>query len=163
MLIVADTSPLNYLISIGAIDILPRLYVGVAIPFEVRDELNVEAAPEAVRTWIANPPEWLTICAVDPVLHDDPRWRSLDAGERAAIALASSHHPAVILLDERRGTRVARSLGLDVLGTLGILDEAARRRLILLPEMIKRLKATSFRYPKSVVERLLAEDSRRDS
>jgi predicted nucleic acid-binding protein len=57
----------------------------------------------------------------------------------------------------------ARGLGLDVLGTLGILDEAARRRLISLPEMIGRLKATSFHYPKSVVERLLDEDLRRNS
>jgi predicted nucleic acid-binding protein len=163
VLIVADTSPLNYLIRIGAIDLLPRLYARVAIPLEVRNELNVDAAPELVRTWIANPPEWLTICSVDPVLHDDLRWRSLDAGEKAAIALASSNQPAIILLDERRGTRVARSLGLDVLGTLGILDEAARRHLISLPEMIERLKATSFRYPSSVVERLLAEDSIRNS
>jgi predicted nucleic acid-binding protein len=160
VLIVADTSPLNYLIRIGAVDLLPRLYARVAIPLEVRNELNVDAAPELVRTWIVNPPEWLTICSVDRVLHDDFRWRSLDAGERAAIALASSNQPAIILLDERRGTRVARSLGLDV---LGILDEAARRHLISLPEMIGRLKATSFRYPRSVVERLLAEDSLRNA
>src|SRR5690348_7074297 len=101
VLIVADTSPLNYLIRIGAIDLLPRLYARVAIPLEVRNELNVDVAPELVRTWIDNPPEWLTICSVDPVLHDDLRWSSLDAGEKAAIALASSNRPAIILLDER--------------------------------------------------------------
>jgi predicted nucleic acid-binding protein len=162
VLIVADTSPLNYLIRIDAVDLLPQLYRQIVIPPEVREELSVDAAPEVVRTWISRPPDWLTICSVDPVMRDDLRWRMLDSGERAAIALAFSRQPAILLLDERHGTRVARTLGLAALGTLGVLDEAARRHLISLPEMIERLKATSFRYPRSVVERLLAEDSRRN-
>lgn len=163
MLIVADTSPLNYLIRIGATEILRQLFANVVVPPEVREELSVQAAPEVVRAWIDRPPAWLSVRSVDSVIKDDPRWNFLDPGERAAIALASAHQPCILLLDERRGTAVARSLGLDVLGTLGILDEAARRRLISLPEMIERLKTTSFRYPKSVVDRLLAEDSRRNS
>jgi predicted nucleic acid-binding protein len=66
-------------------------------------------------------------------------------------------------MDERAGTMIARAQGFLVTGTLGVLDEAARRRLISLPEAIHRLKRTSFRYPKAVVERLLEEDARRGS
>lgn len=40
-------------------------------------------------------------------------------------------------------------------------DEAARRKLVSLPDAIDRLKRTSFRYPKAIVERLLEEDARR--
>jgi predicted nucleic acid-binding protein len=69
--------------------------------------------------------------------------------------------PAALLIDERMGSTVARSLGIPVTGTLGVLDEAARRQLISLPKAIARLRGTSFRYPKSVVERLPAEDAAR--
>jgi predicted nucleic acid-binding protein len=65
------------------------------------------------------------------------------------------------LIDERAGTEIARAQGFSVTGTLGVPDEAARRGLISLPNAIERLKETSFRYPRAVVERLLEEDARR--
>jgi predicted nucleic acid-binding protein len=65
------------------------------------------------------------------------------------------------LIDERAGTEIARAQGFAVTGALGVLDEAARRRLISLPDVIERLKRTSFRYPKAVVERLFAEEALR--
>jgi hypothetical protein len=85
----------------------------------------------------------------------------LDKGESAAIALAIDLRPAAVLIDERAGSAIARELGLPVTGTLGVLDEAARRKLISLPDAIDRLKRTSFRYPRSIVARLLEEDARR--
>jgi predicted nucleic acid-binding protein len=116
-----------------------------------------------VRSWASDIPTWVEVCAVDPILRDDPRWRDLDPGERAALALASTRQPAVLLIDERAGTEIARALGVPVTGTLGVLDEAARRRLISLPDAVERLKQTSFRYPKAVVDRLLEEETRRRS
>ena len=163
MLVIADTSPLNYLIWIDAIDVLPRLYSKVIIPIEVRDELLVTDAPAVVRSWVADIPGWVEVCASDPVLRDDPRWRVLDLGERAALALAATRKPSVLLIDERAGTEIARAQGYSVTGTLGVLDEAARLQLISLPDAIDRLKRTSFRYPKGVVDRLLEEDARRRS
>jgi hypothetical protein len=68
VLIFGDTSPLNYLIRIGAADVLHQLYGQIIITPEVREELGVDAAPEIVRTWISNPPGWPTICSVDPVM-----------------------------------------------------------------------------------------------
>lgn len=68
---------------------------------------------------------------------------------------------AVILIDERAGATIARGLGLPVMGTLGVLDEAARTGLISLPDAIERLKRTSFRYPKAMVARLIEEHARR--
>ena len=64
-------------------------------------------------------------------------------------------------MDERVGTKIARAQGFAVTGTLGVLDEAARRQLISLPDVIGLLKQTSFRYPKAVIERLLEEDALR--
>ena len=161
MLVVADTSPINYLVWIESADILPNLYGKVIIPPEVRDELLSADAPAIVRAWASDHPKWIEVHSPDAALRDDPRWQSLDLGERAALALAIERQPSVLLSDERAGSAIARSLGLPVTGTLGVLDEAARQKLISLPDAIDRLKRTSFRYPEAIVSRLLEEDARR--
>lgn len=163
MPVIADTSPLNYLVWIELVEILPLLYGTAVIPPEVRDELLAQEAPAVVRTWAGNLPNWVEVRASDPGLRDDPRWRVLDPGERAVLALAAAPQPSVLLIDERAGAEIARAQGFSVTGTLGVLDEASRHRLISLPDAIERLKRTSFRYPKSVVERLLEEHARRSS
>ena len=140
---------------------MPQLYGKVVIPTEVRAELLATDAPAVVRSWAGEIPSWAEVCASDPVLRDDPRWRVLHLGERAALALAVERQSAVLLIDERAGAGIARAQGFPVTGTLGVLDEAARHQLISLPEAIVRLKRTSFRYPKAVIERLLEEDARR--
>jgi predicted nucleic acid-binding protein len=161
MLVVADTSPLNYLVLIEVESILPDVFGSVVIPREVLDELTAHDAPPVVQRWARAVPSWVEVRDVDANVRDDPRWAGLDLGERAAIALATTLPPSVLLIDERAGSGVAHHLGLRVTGTLGVLEEAARRRLISLPDAIRRLSSTSFRYPKSLVARLLAEDSAR--
>ena len=59
--VVADTGPLNYLVLIGAIEIIPRICETVLIPAAVRDELSHSRAPQLVRDWIAHPPAWLGV------------------------------------------------------------------------------------------------------
>jgi predicted nucleic acid-binding protein len=49
--VVADTSPLNYLILIDAVELLPRLYGNIVIPTEVLDELLAHGAPQRVSEW----------------------------------------------------------------------------------------------------------------
>src|SRR5438270_6810972 len=116
MLVIADTSPLNYLVWIGAVEILPKLYGKVVIPQEVRVELLATDAPAVVRSWAGEIPEWAEVCAADPILRDDPRWQVLHLGERAALALAAVRQPAVLLIDERAGTQIARAQGFSVIG-----------------------------------------------
>lgn len=163
MLVVADTSPLNYLVLIELADILPRLYGSVIIPVEVHAELLAADAPNAVRAWANALPDWIEVRYPNASLREDPRWKNLDSGERGALALASELCPSILLIDERAGSAIARSLGLLITGTLGVLDEAARRGYIRLPEAIRLLQQTSFRYPASIVDRLLKEDALRRS
>ncbi len=49
MIVVADTGPINYLLLIDEISILPSLYGAIIIPPAVRDELGRKRAPECVR------------------------------------------------------------------------------------------------------------------
>ncbi len=61
ILIVADTGPINYLIQIEEIEILPRLIEKVVLPASVQMELLHECAPMAVRAWASNPPVWVEV------------------------------------------------------------------------------------------------------
>ena len=54
MIVIADTSPLNYLILIGEADVLQRLYGRVVIPAAVLRELQNPQAPAKVAEWIAS-------------------------------------------------------------------------------------------------------------
>ena len=63
MIVIADTSPISYLVSIGEIDILPNLYGQVLVPPSASDELRHPRAPEAVRSWVAAPPAWFEVRA----------------------------------------------------------------------------------------------------
>ena len=156
-LVVADTGPLNYLVWIETIDILPKLFDRVIIPQIVRDELLRPATPEPVRVWAANPPEWLEVRA-NPASDVSAPDFDLDDGERAAIALAVAISPDLVLIDDRIGVAAALAAGLETIGTLGVLERAARRGLIDLRTAFDRLKQTSFRYPPDLMERLLAQN-----
>ena len=46
MIIVSDTSPINYLVLIGEIELLPKLFGKVVIPQAVLDELNRRERPK---------------------------------------------------------------------------------------------------------------------
>jgi predicted nucleic acid-binding protein len=64
MIVVADTSPINYLLLIKEIDILPKMYGTVVIPPAVQEELLRPVATEIVRAWIGEAPAWLEIRSV---------------------------------------------------------------------------------------------------
>jgi predicted nucleic acid-binding protein len=66
MIVIADTSPLHYLILVQVADVLPRLFQRVLIPDEVHAELRHPGAPALVRLWIIEPPDWLEIQSAVP-------------------------------------------------------------------------------------------------
>jgi len=84
MIVVADSSPLVALTNIGHIAVLPKLFGQVIIPPEISAELRQSSRPQAVREFIASPPDWLLERAPH-IIHPIP---SLHAGELAAISLA---------------------------------------------------------------------------
>ncbi len=154
-LVIADTSPINYLIQIHQIELLPRLFERVALPSTVQSELSHVRAPLPVQEWIANPPGWLEIHATPDVTQ--VALEGLDEGETAAIALAEALHADLLLIDEREGFRIAMRRGLPATGTLGVLDLAAERGLVDFAAAITALERTSFRLPATLLKILLAK------
>jgi len=131
------------------------------IPPEVHGELLAVDAPPVVRAWAQNLPPWIEVRSPGGKVATRPKLGRIRLRGRAAIVLAIDLGSAVLLIDERAGSTIARGLGLPVTVTLGVLDEAARQHLISLPDAIERLKHTSFRYPKAIVAKLLEEDASR--
>jgi predicted nucleic acid-binding protein len=59
MIVVADTSPLNYLIQIDCDTLPPELYGRIIIPTAVMHELRNAGARERVRIWVKHLFVWL--------------------------------------------------------------------------------------------------------
>ena len=105
MIVVADTSPINYLVLLGHIEILPKIYGEVLIPQAVYDELQDKDAPAEVRAWLSVPPAWLRISNI--TYQSDPRLDLLDRGEQDAILLAESVKADRLIIDDLDGRREA--------------------------------------------------------
>jgi predicted nucleic acid-binding protein len=152
-LVIADTGPINYLILIGYIDVLPALFHKIILPAAVRDEVN--EAPPSVRAWTAALPSWIEIRQIHHA--QDLTMEKLVGGEEAAIALAIELHADLVLMDDRSGVKAARRLGIEVTGTLGLLSLAAKSGLLNLAESFDRIKRTNFRYRQETMDSLLAK------
>jgi predicted nucleic acid-binding protein len=80
----------------------------------------------------------------------------LDLGERAAIALATALSANLLLVDDARGRAEARRRDLTVIGTLGVLRTAAERGLIDVPDVVARLRTTSFFVDDALIDELFS-------
>jgi len=142
MIVIADTSPLNYLILIDLPHILHELFREVIVPRAVLTEMESPLAPDKVRQWLARRPEWMI---VNDIRQEDSTLVHLDAGEREVITLAQELQANLILLDERLGRQEAVQRKFGVTGTLGILDRAGVNGLIDFAAAVAQLSLTNFR------------------
>jgi len=155
MIVIADTGPINYLIQIEQIDVLPRLYGRILVPPSVSAELQDPNAPERVRQWICGPPVWLEVRA--PAYPPDAALMQvrLGAGERDAIVLAQELGADEVIIDELLGRREASKRRLHVIGTLGVLRTAADQGLLDFRQAIAQLRTTNFRFTQEILDRLI--------
>ena len=158
ILVVADTSPIHYLVLIDAIDVLAKLYDRVVIPTAVYGELTHRNAPEAVRRWAAALPRWAEVKTPSGVELQG----ILDPGEAEAIALAQELKTDYLLLDEIEARKMALARGLAVSGTVGVLEKAADRELLSLANAFQRLLQTNFRIDRQLLQDALARDAARN-
>ena len=154
MIVVADTTPLRYLIVIEQVQLLPTLYGRVLIPPAVADELSHTRTPQVVRTWLAARPIWLEIRQPTHTLPDEV---DLDQGELEAIALAEEVNADILLVDEWDARLEAERRHLRVVGTLRVLADGATRGLTDLEDAFERLRRTNFRVNSQLLEALLKE------
>src|SRR5262245_41625126 len=106
-------------------------------------ELSSSSTPDVVRAWINDAPDWIKVVSVDAARITESS-NELDDGERAAIAYASDVRADLLLIDDAAGRAEARRRQLRVTGTLGVLRAAAELGVVDVPDVIRRLRATSF-------------------
>jgi predicted nucleic acid-binding protein len=114
---------------IGRLDLLPGLYRQVLIPSAVAQELETSLRDLPFVPQLASLP-WLVIGAPQDSANVQRMRADLDAGEAEAIVLALERHADLLLVDERRGRRIAIAAGLRVMGLLGVIAAAKNKGLI---------------------------------
>lgn len=124
--VVSDTTALIVLAAQQRLDILAGCFDQVLLPETV------------YREWLAGDPGvagivqqrlWLKVVSVDEVPLLVELRTLLDAGEAEALALARQRHLPLIV-DEKKGRRVAMMMGIPVLGLVGVLLFAVRREVL---------------------------------
>lgn len=125
MPVVSNTSPILNLAVIERLSLLHDQFGEIWIPNAVLEELRIkEDLPGSQEIREALKDEWLRIQEVSDQSLVRVLQRDLDNGEAAAITLAVQVKAEWILLDEKEGRKIAKSLGLKVVGVLGILLRA---------------------------------------
>lgn len=154
MIVIADTSPLNYLIRLGYSDLLREFYGRVLVPPAVLIEMKHAEAPPEVRAWACQPPSWLEEIEAQQIDTSIPV--ELGAGEREAISLALEVQADLLLIDERAGRKEAEARHIPVAGTLAVLLQASLRGYVDFPQALKQLHQYGFRTSRPVETSVMA-------
>lgn len=122
--VISDTSPLQYLTQINLLHILPALAGRIIVPQAVVEEL---AQGRAAGLSLPDPSviEWMIIrrsvgASALAIVTD------LGPGETETLLLALESQDALVILDDALARRIAKTQGIRVIGTLGVLLEAKR-------------------------------------
>jgi predicted nucleic acid-binding protein len=148
--VLCDAGPLISLGKLNRIEVLAELYGEVQIPHAVYDEVVTsglaKGASDAMivrlflqrRKWpIVNVPRATLASYTPPVV--------LDAGERAVLALAQTVRDPLVLIDDEVARSEARRLGLPLRGTLGVLVQACREKVLTLAQTEILIQEVSIR------------------
>lgn len=158
--VVSDTSPLIYLAWVGQLDLLRRLYGEVLVPQAVWIEMTQGGTlTGAVELQAAREAGWLRVQAVAPSARvSQLAADALGEGEMEAITLAANLH-AILIVDDLDGRRVARQLGVEITGTLGVLVRAKRENQVtsVRPLLLRLMQETNFRLSWQLVDAALAD------
>ncbi len=142
-IIISDTSCLILLDKLGRIELLKSLYGKITVTKTIGDEFGKDL-PEFVE--IENPKNK----NYQKILES-----FLDPGEASAMALALEKEECLLIIDEFKGRRKARQLGLNYTGTLGILVVAKEKGLIdSVTEIVNEIGKTDFRISEPLINEL---------
>lgn len=87
----------------------------------------------------------------------------LGKGEASSIALALEFDDSLLIIDEKKGRKVAKELRIEIIGSLGILIKAKEKGVIKsVREILTLIDKTDFRVSQSVREKVLKESGELD-
>jgi predicted nucleic acid-binding protein len=143
-LVIADTSCLIVLQKINRLTILKELFNSISITPDIYLEFGQEI------------PEWIVIREIKDKKKKQLLQLELDEGEAGAIVLAMENEGSLLLIDERKGRKVASDLGLNIMGTLGVIIKAKELKMIdSLSVEIDKMKAANFRMSEKLIKQII--------
>jgi hypothetical protein len=139
MIVVSDTSAITNLIQIDHLWLLREVYQNIIIPQAVYDELVSDTKNKLIIESLS----WIKIKEVKENDITRNLKEVLDPGESEAITLALELDADFIIIDEKKGRKIAEDYGLRKIGLVGILVESKRKGLIkevrnLLEQLIEK-------------------------
>lgn len=154
--IVVNTSPWIALSVCGQVPLLRKLYTNVYVPFSVKEEL-LAGGKQGIGVNELKECPWLKI---EKVI-DFEKVRllyELEQGEAEVIVLAKEKKIKKVLIDEKVARLQARILGLDVIGTLGLLLKAKRKGLVSsIKPLIKKILDNDIWIKDEIVQGILRD------
>jgi len=126
--VVINASPLITLFRSGQADLLPRLFTHIVVPEAVWQEVVLDEWQDTAARELSKQ-SW----PVRAEVVSSPRvaaW-ALGAGETAVLSHALANPPLRAVIDDMDARRCAKTLGIQILGTGGVLVLAKRRGLLL--------------------------------
>lgn len=153
MIVISDTSPITNLIQIGKLDILKELFSEIIIPQEVYSELVELDFQENILYSV----DWIQTKQISDQKLVNNLVRDLDRGEAESIVLAIELRADVLLIDEKKGRKIAKEYGVEITGLLGVLKNAKSKGLIekLEPVLQELILRTGFRIHPKLYEQIL--------
>lgn len=157
-IIVADSSPLIALLNINQLDLLKLSFEKIIVPEMVAQE--VERGEQESSVWFSLKKSGFI--KVECLTENDARLSllklQLDAGESEAILL-SGQLKLALLIDERAGRNMAKSMGLHILGLVGVLYALKQQGEIetdKMKQLVSALEQVHFRMSSALKELLLS-------
>lgn len=163
MRVVVNATPLIALSLIDRLDLLHQLFDEVLVRTMVYEEVVMTGSGGSGSTDL-EAASWIQVRTPSAAPTIEPMLLGLDPGEFQVLLLAREVQSDWVLIDERRGRRIARALRLSVKGTVGILLAAVHADLLSRTqavEAVQRLIAKGIRIGPEVLAWFEAELDRR--
>lgn len=172
MTVVPDTSPLIFCSKIELIDLLPRLYGGVLITPRIWEEAVTAGKTVGARdaSLLEKSAKELSFTRVTLTTSEKRFTERLKIGGtgsgEAEVLSVARNRKAVAILDDKEARATALGLGVDFIGTVGVLYEAFIRemvsyeKLLILLESLGRVAWVSPDLLASIIKR--ARDVRKE-
>lgn len=152
--VVSNSTPLIALSKINKLHIIKEFFGSIIIPEEVFIEVAEDEKNRAGKDEVLNA-EWIRTQKVSNHLVVDFLSPNLDLGEAEAITLAKEIDADLLLIDDRDGRKSAKSVGIPVTGTVGLLLRYYRGNRESFKQALDELIARGFRLSKKDYERIL--------
>jgi predicted nucleic acid-binding protein len=142
--IITDTSCLILYDKINELDVLRRTFSSLIITPQVAEEFGDEL------------PNWINVKPIRDIEQYTQLINELGRGEASSIVLAQEIRGSLLIIDEKRGRRVAKNLRIEIIGSLGILLKAKQKGVIkTVASFLEKIEQTNFRVSKVIKEELL--------